>query len=203
MNDLTAALLSAREEGEQLAGGTFVRETAERLDLSDLTFRQTRFARCQFTDCNFSGAAFYGCEFEDCAFTGCRFPVSFWKDAALSGCKAEGGDFHKARFKDCALDRLRLRWANLTGALWERCTLTDCDLKESGCQELRVVKTTLQAVDFTQADLFRAVLKGTDLSGCTLDGVTLSASCQELRGARIHASQAAVVARILGIEIAD
>ena len=159
MNDLTAALLSAREEGEQLAGGTFVRETAERLDLSDLTFRQTRFARCQFTDCNFSGAAFYGCTFEDCAFPGCRFPVSFWKDAALSGCKAEGGDFHKARFKDCALDRLRLRWANLTGALWERCTLTDCDLKESGCQELR--------------------------------------------GARIHASQAAVVARILGIEIAD
>ena len=64
MNDLTAALLSAREEGEQLAWGTFVRETAERLDLSDLTFRQTRFARCQFTDCNFSGAAFYGCEFE-------------------------------------------------------------------------------------------------------------------------------------------
>ena len=195
MNDLTAALLSAREEGEQLAWGTFVRETAERLDLSDLTFRQTRFARCQFTDCNFSGAAFYGCEFEDCAFTGCRFPVSFWKDAALSGCKAEGGDF--------ALDRLRLRWANLTGALWERCALTGCDLTESGCQELRVVKTTLQTVDFTRADLFRAVLKGTDLSGCTLDGVTLSASCQELRGARIHASQAAVVARILGIEIAD
>lgn len=203
MNDLTAALLSAREEGEQLAGGTFVRETAERLDLSDLTFRQTRFARCQFTDCNFSGAAFYGCTFEDCAFPGCRFPVSFWKDAALSGCKAEGGDFRKARFKDCALDRLRLRWANLTGVLWERCALTDCDLKESGCQELRVVKTTLQTVDFTRADLFRAVLKGTDLSGCTLDGVTLSASCQELRGARIHASQAAVVARILGIEIAD
>ena len=35
--------------------------------------------------------------------------ISFWKDAALSGCKAEGGDFRKARFKDCALARLRLR----------------------------------------------------------------------------------------------
>lgn len=203
MDSLTDALLSTREEGDQLARRDFEREAAERLDLSDLTFQQVRFARCQFTNCDFSGAAFFGCAFEDCAFSGCRFAVSFWRDAALSGCKAEGGDFRKARFKGCALDRLRLRWANLTGALWERCALTDCDLTESGCQELRVVKTTLQAVNFTQADLFRAVLKGTDLSGCILDGVTLSASCQELRGAKIHAAQAAVVARILGIEIAD
>jgi len=99
------------------------------------------------------------------------------------------------------LEGLRLRWANFTGALWERCTLTSCDLTEAACQELKVVKTILRKVDFTGADLFRAVLKGTDLSGCTLDGISLSASCQELKGARIHASQAAVVARILGIEV--
>ncbi len=201
MNDLTTALLSAREEGEQLAGGTFARETAEGLDLSDLTFRRVRFDRCQFTGCDFSGAAFYECVLDGCAFSGCRFAVSFWKDSALSGCKAEGGDFRRARFKDCALSGLRLRYANFGAALWERCSLTDCDLTESGCQELKVARTVFQDVNLTQADLFRSVLKGTDLSGCVLVGVTLSASCQELRGAKIHASQAAVVARILGIEV--
>lgn len=36
-----------------------------------------------------------------------------------------------------------------------------------------------------------------------LERALLSASCQELRGAKIHASHAAVVARILGIEIAE
>ena len=66
-----------------------------------------------------------------------------------------------------------------------------------------MVKSSLNAVDFSMADLFRANLKGVDLSGCILEGVTLSASCQELRGAKIHAVQAALVARILGIEIAD
>ena len=66
-----------------------------------------------------------------------------------------------------------------------------------------MVKTQLKNAAFNGADLFRAALKGVDLSGCTLDGVALSASCQELRGARIHASQAAVVARILGIEIVE
>ncbi len=203
MNSLTAALLSARAEGGQLAGRSFDRETAENLDLSDLTFRQVRFGHCQFTGCDLSAAAFYNCVFEDCAFAGCRFSVSFWKDSSLSGCKAEGGDFRKARLKDCALDRLRLRYANFNSALWERCTLTDCDLTESACQELRVVKTELKNAVFNGADLFRAVLKGVDLSGCALDGVTLSASCQELRGARIHAAQAPVVARILGIEVVD
>ena len=79
--------------------------------------------------------------------------------------------------------------------------MTDCALCEAACQELKLVKTTLQAVDLTGANLFRAVLKGTDLSGCTLDQIFLSASCQELKGAKIHASQAAVVARILGIEV--
>ena len=144
MNSLTAALLSARAEGGQLAGRSFDRETAENLDLSDLTFRQVRFGHCQFTGCDLSAAAFYNCVFEDCAFAGCRFSVSFWKDSSLSGCKAEGGDFRKARLKDCALDRLRLRYANFNSALWERCTLTDCDLTESACQELRVVKTELK-----------------------------------------------------------
>ena len=182
---LEKALSDAQEDGEEL------------------TFRQVRFQGCRFTECDFSAAAFYGCAFESCAFTGCRFPGSFWKESRLAGCKAQGGDFRKARFKDCALDGLRLRWANFTAALWERCALTDCDLSESACQELKVVKTLLKSVDFTGGNLFRASLKGADLSACTLDGITLSASCQELKGAKIHASQAAVVARILGIEVTE
>ena len=201
MNDLEKALTSAREEGELLSLRDFDRETAEGLDVSELTFRQVQFLRCRFTDLDFSGTAFYSCRFTDCSFVSCRFAGSFWRDSALSGCKAEGGDFRKARFKDCALEGLRLRYANLNGALWERCAWTDCDLTETSCQELRVVKTVFQKVNLSGADLFRAALKGADLSGCALDGVTLSASCQELRGAKIHVSQAAVVARILGIEV--
>lgn len=203
LNSLTDAVVSAREEGEQLVLRDFDREEADDLDAADFTFRQVRFRRCQFTDCDFTAAAFYHCEFMGCSFVSCRFAASFWKDCVLADCKAEGGDFRKSRFRDCALSGLRLRWANLTGALWERCILSDCGLPESACQELKVVKTTLRKVDFTNADLFRAVLKGTDLSGCMLDGISLSASCRELKGARIHASQAAVVARILGIEVED
>ena len=54
---------------------------------------------------------------------------------------------------------------------------------------------------FTGAELFRTGLKGIDLSSCTLDRIALSETCAELKGARIDASQAPVVARILGIEV--
>ena len=56
-------------------------------------------------------------------------------------------------------------------------------------------------VDFTGVDFFRTSLKGCDLSSCTLDRIALSETCAELKGAKIDASQAPVVARILGIEV--
>ena len=60
---------------------------------------------------------------------------------------------------------------------------------------------TLEERDLTGAELFRAHLAGVDLSTCTLDGIRLSQHCAELKGARIGSHQAAVVARILGIDV--
>ena len=42
-------------------------------------------------------------------------------------------------------------------------------------------------------------INGLDLSRCSIDGIVLSQSCRELKGVRIGAHQAPVVARILGI----
>ena len=56
-------------------------------------------------------------------------------------------------------------------------------------------------MNFTHVDFFKSELKGIDLSDCILDKITLSETCKELRGAKIHSSQAAVVATILGIEV--
>ena len=66
-----------------------------------------------------------------------------------------------------------------------------------------VKELTLEKVDLTGAELFRTSLKGTDLSRCTIDSISLSASCAELKGAKIAPHQAAVVARILGIDVAE
>ena len=72
---------------------------------------------------------------------------------------------------------------------------------EATLQETVFKKTALEKTDFTGASLFRAMLAGMDFSRCTLDKIILSASCQELKGAKINTQQAAIVAKILGIEV--
>ena len=94
-----------------------------------------------------------------------------------------------------------LRYANLTNSVWERCTLASCSLAESALAESRISKTVFQTVDLTGAELFRTPLRGLDLTGCTLDRVIFSETCAELKGAKIAAGQAPVVARILGITV--
>jgi hypothetical protein len=45
------------------------------------------------------------------------------------------------------------------------------------------------------------MLKGMDLSGCTIDGIILSDTLDELRGASINVFQCAMVAGLIGIKV--
>lgn len=202
MSDFTELLARTREEESRLpAGLTLTQETAEGLDLSDLEFHDAALRKCRFIRCDFSGAAFFGCRLENCDFSGCRLPGSFWRDCRLSGCKADGADFRRSRLKDTVLEQCLFRSVPFTGGRWDRLAVKECNFTEAILSELRLSKATLEQTDLTRAELFRTALAGVDLTTCTLDGIVLSETCAELKGAAIHASQAAVVARILGIEV--
>ena len=79
--------------------------------------------------------------------------------------------------------------------------MKDCNFTESVLSELHLSGVVFDRANLTGAELFRTSLSGMDLTTCTLDGIVLSQTCAELKGAKIHAAQAAVVARILGIEV--
>ena len=201
MSAFTDLLAQARESGCLPMGLTFDQETAEDLDLSELEFRDAVLRGCRFLRCDLSGAAFLNCRLESCDFTGCRLPGSFWRDCRLTGCKADGADFRRSRLKDTVLEQCLFRCVPFTGGRWDRLTAKECNFTDTVLSELRLSKVILEKDDLTRAELFRTPLSGVDLTTCTLDGIVLSQTCAELKGARIHASQAAVVARILGIEV--
>ena len=171
------------------------------LDLTELEFRESVFTSCTFSQCDFSHAALYGCVFRRCRFDRCRFAAGYWKDVLLEDCRADGADLRRCRLKSCVLWDCRLPYANLTEIVLDRTVLQNCCLRETALSSAKLSRTSFQKVDLSGAELFRTILSGLDLSSCTLDGISLSQSCAELRGARINASQAAVVARILGIEV--
>ena len=202
VSTLTQWLARAREDGNRLPGAlVFSQETAEDLDLTDLEFRETVFRKCRFWGCDLSGVAFLDCRLEGCDLSGCRLPGSFWRGCRLTDCKADGADFRRSRLKDTELEQCLFRAVPFTGGRWDRLSIKECSFTDSVLSELRLSKVELQKTDLTGAELFRTSLSGMDLTTCTLDGITLSETCAELKGARIHASQAAVVARILGIQV--
>ena len=201
MSGFAEALEQARDSGDLLSGGAFSQETAADLDGSGLDFRDCRFQSCQFRDCDFSGAAFLNCRFESCDLTGCRLPGTFWRECCLAGCKADGADLRRSRLKDTALEQSLFRCVPFTGGRWDRVSVKDCSFTDSVLSELHLSKVVLHQTDLSRAELFRTSLSGMDLTTCTLDGIVLSQSCAELKGATIHAAQAAVVARVLGITV--
>lgn len=195
-------LARAREDESRLPGGlSLSQETVEGLDLSELEFRNTVLHKCRFIGCDFSGAAFLNCRFESCDLTGCRLPGTFWRECCLAGCKADGADLRRSRLKDTALEQSLFRCVPFTGGRWDRVSVRDCSFTDAVLSELHLSKVVLHQTDLSRAELFRTSLSGMDLTTCTLDGIVLSQSCAELKGATIHAAQAAVVARVLGITV--
>ena len=199
--ELFSLVLELQEQGAPLQRQEFHRETVEKLDFSELDCHESSFTSSRFIDCDFSGTSFYGCRFENCQFSGCRFPVSYWKNTSLCFCKADGADLRRARFKNCTLVSSLLRYANCADSVWDKTSITSCSFTESSMASAAIRSCCLQQVDFSGAVFFRAELKGLNLSSCTIDRITLSENCAELRGTKIDASQAALVARILGIEV--
>lgn len=198
---MAQTLAEARENEDRMERAAFHRQAAEGLDWSELECRNSIFQSCRFTGCDFTGAAFWGCSFQDCLFSACRFPASFWRQSSLVECKGDGCDFRRARFRECRLEKCLLRYGNFSESRWDGSRITDCDMTEAVLSESRIRRTAFLRADFTGAELFRTSFRDMDLSSCTLDGITLSESCAELKGAKINAAQAAVVARILGIEV--
>ena len=67
--------------------------------------------------------------------------------------------------------------------------------------EVKYKGIKLNQVNFTHVDFFKTPLKGVDLSDCTIDGILVSDTYAELRGAKINMFQAAELARLLGVQI--
>ena len=88
-------------------------------------------------------------------------------------------------------DRARLR-----GVTFSACDLGNASLNECTWKALRLDKTVLRS-----ASLLHTSLAGLDLTGCELDGIAVSDTNAELRGAVVTMEQAAMLAKRLGLVI--
>ena len=88
-------------------------------------------------------------------------------------------------------DRARLREVGFSG-----CDLSNASLNECTWKGLQLDRTMLRSASFLHTPL-----AGLDLTGCELDGIAVSDTNAELRGAVVTMEQAAMLAKRLGLVI--
>ena len=77
----------------------------------------------------------------------------------------------------------------------------ECDCMRSVLSDCRIKNILWKNCRLEGANFFKTWLRGMDFTTCQLEGITVSDTFEELRGARVTNLQALELSRLLGIEI--
>jgi fluoroquinolone resistance protein len=136
-----------------------------------------------FYDCEFVGCSLVGTRLRDCRFVRCTF-----RQCDLSLLQVPGSVFSATRFEDSqaiGIDWTQADWrATRLGRplAFFKCALNHSTFIGLSLHEIQIRDCVAVEVDFREADLSRANLAGTDLSGSLFANTNLMEA--DLRGAR-------------------
>ena len=102
-------------------------------------------------------------------WTAAMRPAVTWGDSRIVDTNIQGSQFQYAVLADAG------RIAGFQIPLSQACL-----------NEMILKRTEFYNVDMTKAELMGTMLKGIDLSGCTIDGIAISDSKKELAGAQVN-----------------
>lgn len=197
--DISDAVARYYEEEKDIKG---LRITGAALNgnFSRIGFTKVIFDHCRLTGSDFSNCDFIDVSFESCDLSGCRFREGFFQRVSFHQVKAVGTGFGEAVFKNLTIKESNLSYASFAKSKFERANIS-AELQDASFAECRLKSFEFENSDLTRADFFKTSLKGLDLRSCRIDGIVLSDSLSELRGAVVDMYQAAALALKLGIEI--
>ncbi len=77
--------------------------------------------------------------------------------------------------------------------------ITDTDFSSALFSSCEIKQTELKNVTLAKAVFFGTKLAGLDFTSCNIDGLTVSDTGTELKGAKVDVWQAAMFAKLLGL----
>ncbi|MEG2858173.1 MAG: pentapeptide repeat-containing protein [Clostridia bacterium] len=170
-------------------------------NLPHISFVGCVFSKVRLCGCNLSHASFFDVVFEECDFSGCDFSESYFKRVSFTSCKCVGTNFAECSFTSLVISDSTFGYAILDRSNFKKAQLSDVDLRFSSIAECKLCDFATSKTCYTGANLFKTALCGIDFTSCEIDGLILSDTCAELRGATVRADQAAELARLLGVLI--
>ena len=149
----------------------------EDIQLENETLISNKFNDCTFTSLVFSEVVFEHCRFVNCSFQDCdlslmQVPGTFFSDTKFNRCRIIGVDWTQA---DWSAGGLRLP-ISFTGSSVDHSTFIGL-----GLPAVQFVNCSVKNVDFREANLAKAMLKGSDFSDSLFFNTDLTEA--DLRGA--------------------
>lgn len=198
LEDCTAQALST---GEDVEGKKFVRQS-----LRDYQGGVLQFTGCLFEHCALEELEFQRLDFVDCVFDRCEMGNLNLSGFALQRvhfqkCRMIGDTFSKCSLGDVLFEGCMADYFALAQSKLDRVVFSDCSMKESLYGNLQLKRVKMEGCNLSQSQWSYTPLKGMDLTGCNLEGIRIELT--QLRGLKVNASQALMLAKLLGIEITD
>jgi len=164
--------------------------TFDAVRLSNVTLRNTelttlRLKDVRFDACDLANAQWYKAVFHRVELVGCR----------MVGFKAGEAQLHNTLLRDCQAKLANFRFATFKAVRFEH-----CDLVDTAFQGADLSGAIFADCDLTNAEMVGVKLVGTDLRGSKLDGVKIGPD--DLRGAVVDPAQAVALIRLLGVVVA-
>ena len=201
IENLTEAVAAAKEEYSEIESACIKDCELAEFDFSKLRWSEVVFENCRFKECDFRKSEFVSVVFKKSDLSNSRFSDSYFHKVDFTGVKAVG-----AYYIDCVADEIKITdsnfsFANLTKTKFKTCTFKETDLHEAILSDCNLKTVTFDSVRLCKADFYKTMLKSVDLRTCDISGIVLSDTLQELKGAVVELTQAAELAKKLGIII--
>ena len=204
--------LERAERGEELIAMSAARqEPVSRwrfsgLDLCGEQLREMRFEQCVFEGCRFTGAdlraaSFADVEFKNCEFSAVQAAEVYFLRCRLRGVKALAASLPDSRLAHVELTECSFAEANFTAASLEQVRIEGCDLSAASLAEWRHKGLVVARDRCFRTSFFKTPLAGLDFTDSELEGVVVSDTAAELKGATVNVRQAAELARLLGVTV--
>ena len=185
--DFDSVRISRAHEEELSFGGVYIKNS---------TIENCRFINSDFSDCTFINVIVKGCDLSNCNFNN-----TYFKNCSIISSKLVGACFRNAVQLETAYDNCNAELTDYNGARFKNILISDCDFSSSLICSAELKNITLKNVKLVKATFFKTPLKDVNLTDCIIDGLVVSDNGAELRGATVDVYQAAMFAKLLGLNI--
>ena len=173
----------------------------EELSFGGVYFKNSIIENCRFINSDFCDCTFVNIIIKGCDLSNCNFNNTYFKNCLFLSSKLVGSSFKNTVQIETAYDNCNAEMTDYNEAKLKNVKISDSDFSSALICSTEIKNIELKNVKLINGVFFKTPLKDINLTDCIIDGLVVSDNGAELRGATVDIYQAAMFAKLLGLNI--